>query len=130
MFHIRIRCSAENTVVLSDPAVAEALFASVDFYTGKGRWFSHLFLLMPDHLHALISFPKEEIMSRVVADWKRYQTKALGILWQENFFDHRIRDSGEYLEKAAYIRNNPVAKGLCAKPEEWPYGWSTTSGCA
>lgn len=106
---------------LTQPDIAEALLASVAFYTAEGRWFSHLFLLMPDHLHALISFPKDQVMSRIIADWKRYQCKQHGILWQDNFFDHRIRNQAEYLEKAAYIRNNPVVKGLCEKPDDWAW---------
>ena len=121
IFHIRIRCDATNTVVLSQPPAAEELLASVDFYTGSGRWFAHLFLLMPDHVHALLSFPRGEVMARVIADWKRYQSNQLGIQWQDNFFDHRIRNTAEYLEKAAYIRRNPVAKGLCETTEEWPW---------
>jgi len=119
VFHIRIRCALENTVVLSQPLIASRLLESVEFYTKKGRWFVHLFLLMPDHLHALVSFPKEQEMSRVIADWKRYYCKQHGIRWQDNFFDHRIRNTTEYLGKATYIRNNPVAAGLCETPAEW-----------
>jgi REP element-mobilizing transposase RayT len=121
VFHIRIRCAAENEVVLIQPDIPEALLSSAGFYTEKERWFAHLFLLMPDHIHALISFPEDQVMSRTVADWKRYQNKLHGICWQDNFFDHRIRNTAEYLEKAAYIRNNPVVKGLCADPESWPW---------
>jgi putative transposase len=101
------------------PETSASLLESADFYMQRGRWFSHLFLLMPDHLHALISFPRHERMSRVISEWKRYQTRQLHIQWQENYFDHRIRNTAEYFEKADYIRNNPVAKGLCEKPEEW-----------
>ena len=66
-------------------------------------------------------------MSRVVADWKRYQSRQHGINWQDNFFDHRIRNTAEYLEKAAYIRNNPVMKGMCETADDWPHVWSTLS---
>lgn len=52
-------------------------------------------------------------MSNVIGDWKRYQNTSLGVVWQDNFFDHRIRNDAEYFEKAEYIRRNPVAKGLC-----------------
>ena len=106
--------------------VAGVLLESAEFYADKGRWFVHLFLLMPDHIHALISFPKDEVMSKVIGDWKRYQARQLGIWWQDNFFDHRIRNDAEYFEKAAYIRRNPVAKGLCMTPEEW--SWLSEGG--
>jgi len=118
-FHIRIRCSANNLVSLVQPAVADEILETVKFYSDKSRWFSHLFLLMPDHLHALLSFPKDESITRIISEWKRYQTRQHGIQWQENFFDHRIRNTQEHLEKATYIRRNPVAKGLCETPEAW-----------
>jgi len=58
-------------------------------------------------------------MARILSEWKRYQTRRHGIRWQENFFDHRLRNVQEYLEKAAYIRRNPVVKELCETPEMW-----------
>ncbi len=124
IFHIRIRCLPENSVPLIKPEVAEQLRLSVAFYEAKMRWHCRLFLLMPDHVHALLGFPEQEPMSRVVGDWKRYQHKQLGILWQDNYFDHRLRNSDELVTKTSYIRQNPVVKGLCSTAEEWPWVWS------
>jgi putative transposase len=76
---------------------------------------------MPDHLHALLSFPADQAMSEVVGAWKRYQSKQRNMHWQANYFDHRIRSLKELDDKAAYIRYNPVVKNLCAKPEDWPW---------
>jgi hypothetical protein len=60
-------------------------------------------------------------MSDVVGDWKRWHTLHSGVEWQENFFDHRIRTDAEWEEKFRYIRNNPIVKGLCARPADWPW---------
>ncbi|HPT16488.1 MAG TPA: hypothetical protein PK388_04340, partial [Kiritimatiellia bacterium] len=38
-------------------------------------------------------------------------------------FEHRIRTTQEYHEKAHYIRQNPVRKGLVTKTEEWAFVW-------
>jgi hypothetical protein len=38
------------------------------------------------------SFPSDESMSRVIGDWKRYQTRQNSVVWQEAYFDHRLRD--------------------------------------
>ena len=41
---------------------------------------------------------------------------------QTGYFDHRLRDDerGEQLaEKINYIRQNPVAAGLCATADDW-----------
>ncbi len=81
---------------------------------------------MPDHVHGLIAFPLDERMKGVVAKWKEYVAKKIGISWQRDFFDHRIRDVNSLEEKEAYILNNPVRKGLVENSEEWPYVWRTT----
>ena len=60
-------------------------------------------------------------MSRVVGDWKKWNTQQHGVLWQENFFDHRLRREESIEEKAVYIRRNPVVKGLCSSPDQWPW---------
>ncbi len=76
-------------------------------------------LLMPDHWHALLNFPIESKMSVVIGRWKAWQTHQLGVLWQDNFFDHRIRNKNEFELKAHYIRQNPVVKGLCPQAADW-----------
>lgn len=84
-------------------------------------WFIHLFLLMPDYLHALLSFPQHEQMTRVVRAWKKYQATHHGITWQRDFFDHRLRRDESFAEKADYIRLNPVRADLVFHRDEWPY---------
>jgi putative transposase len=92
-------------------------------YHASMRWWIRLFLLMPDHVHALIAFPKTEAMPDVIRMWKGYQTKAHGIAWQTGFFDHRLRSGESEGQKTDYIRRNPVRAGLAKSPEEWPYYW-------
>ncbi len=83
---------------------------------------------MPDHVHALISFPPGKRMSQVVSDWKKYHATKHAVAWQENFFDHRLRNEAEHLEKYLYILNNPVAKNLCATPDDWPWRYLGGAG--
>jgi len=45
-------------------------------------------------------------------------------MWQEGYFDRRLREDerGEQLSaKMNYIRENPVAAGLCAQAKDWPW---------
>jgi hypothetical protein len=63
-----------------------------------------------------------ESMSKVVGNWKHFQSRKHGIIWQEGYLDHRLRDDerGEQLSaKMNYIRRNPVAAGLCTRAEDW-----------
>jgi len=122
VFHIRIRIDASSPAPLTIPDLAAKLLGSVRFYDEQGRWYAHLVLLMPDHLHGLLSFDlRSESMARVVGDWKRYHALRDGVRWQDGFFDHRMRNCDEFDEKASYIRMNPVRGQLCQTPEAWPF---------
>jgi REP element-mobilizing transposase RayT len=125
LFHIRIGLdrTAEQKA-LTEPILAQAILDSAKLYHEKQRWFVTLFLLMPDHLHTLVSFYKDQDVSRVIGEWKHFHAHNSGVLWQEGYFDHRLRDDerGEQLSmKVDYIRANPVAAGLCTKSEDWPW---------
>ena len=79
---------------------------------------------MPDHVHGLMCFPPQVGMLKTLSDWKHFTARQFGIVWQRGFFDHRLRSDEAYVEKAHYIRMNPVRAGLVTKPEEWPHVWS------
>ena len=123
IFFITVCCRDRGKNQLCHDDIAEKIFESVRFRHENGDWFVHLFVLMPDHVHGLISFPVERPMKSTVAKWKEYAAKQIGILWQRDFFDHRLRTDESYTEKAAYIRMNPVRKGLVGQPEAWKYVW-------
>jgi putative transposase len=125
LFHIRIATDRETQQQsLTVPSRAQALLESAKFYQAKHRWYVTLFLLMPDHIHALLAFARSESMSKVVGDWKRFHARKLGITWQEGYFDHRLRNDerGEqFSAKINYIRQNSVVAGLCSSAEDWPW---------
>ena len=123
IFFITINCAARGKNTLAKPEIAEPLFDGMKVYQEQQKWWIHLALLMPDHLHMLASFSPRVVMAKTVADWKRYQAGHLKIDWQDNFFDHRIRSQELLLEKYKYIRMNPVRWELVAEPADWPYVW-------
>ncbi len=106
---------------LANDDSACAIFDSVEFNLQRGLWWPHLFLLMPDHLHALMSFESETGMRRSIQNWKHYISRSTGVEWQRDFFDHRLRSGESYDQKAAYIRANPVRAGLVEEADDWPY---------
>jgi putative transposase len=125
LFNIRIRLEHEKEQKpLSDPPLGQAILDSAKFYEARMRWHITLFLLMPDHLHALLSFARDKSMSEVIRDWKRFHKRVNRVMWQEGYFDHRLRadERGtQLLAKLNYIRQNPVAASLCARADDWPY---------
>jgi len=124
VYHVRVRCE-KGSPSLTEPGLAGRLLESVKLYQEQQRWWVHLFLLMPDHWHALLSFGLAREMSKTIGDWKRFHARCSGIVWQENYFDHRVRNHLAELEaKWAYTRDNPIAAGLCERVEDWPWQWS------
>ena len=125
LFHIRIALNREKGQrVLIEPPLGQTILDSAKFYESKARWFVTVFLLMPDHLHALLSFAPDESMSAVIGDWKRFHAGKNHVVWHEGYFDHRLRDDergGQLAMKINYIRQNPVVAGLCTKVEDWPW---------
>ena len=124
VYYLTICCQPRNQNHLARPEIAHALFETVQFRNDNGIWFAHVLLLMPDHLHALMSFPPSgKTIKSVIAHWKERTAKRLGISWQRDFFEHRLRSEESRLEKADYILNNPVRASLVKQPEEWPFVW-------
>ena len=91
-FNVRIALDREKEQKgLTHPALAQAIFDSARFYETKTRWHIMIFLLMLDHLHAILSFARDQSMSNVIKDWKRFHARINHVFWQEGYFDHRLR---------------------------------------
>lgn len=122
-FFITICCTPRGHNQLCHPGIAHVLFESVRFRHARGDWYVHLLLLMPDHLHGLISFPRDRAMKSVVSKWKEIVAKKTTVVWQRDFFDHRLRDDENFMQKAHYIRMNPVRAHLTTDRVLWPFKW-------
>jgi REP element-mobilizing transposase RayT len=96
-------------------------FETARRYHAAQRCFMYLLLLMPDHLHALVSVGGDTSPSDLIRDFKRVTARLGKIRWQRNFFDHRLRHDESLTAKGAYIRANPVRAGLIESGEEWTY---------
>ena len=91
------------------------------------------YVVMPEHVHLLVSEPAGKTLSRFIQVLKTkvsIRAKELGKrttggppFWQARYFDHNVRNSVGFTTQLRYIHRNPVKRGLCAKPEAWP--WSS-----
>ncbi len=99
LFYHPMRQSKTGLNQLCLPNVSKNIFAATEHYQNQTRWHAHLLLLMPDHLHALISFPRAETMQQIVRAWKHYLSNKHNIEWQRDFFDHRLRSDESHQEE-------------------------------
>ncbi|MGB0372986.1 MAG: REP-associated tyrosine transposase [Opitutales bacterium] len=124
VFFITINCSPRGVNQLADSGVFGSIVGALETYKSQSKCFTHLLLVMPDHLHVLLSVNLQRCtLGQLIGSTKRYLANHRNIKWQKNFFDHRIRSDGEFEEKAHYVLMNPVRAGLVDAVEEWPY-WS------
>jgi REP element-mobilizing transposase RayT len=122
VYFLTINCRERFRNQLALPGVADPLFETVQHRQEQHLWWPYLFLLMPDHLHALVSFPPSgKPIRNIVSKWKEWTAKQFDIVWQSDFFEHRLRHDESRREKADYILENPVRGNLIARPEDWPY---------
>jgi REP element-mobilizing transposase RayT len=130
LFFITVNCKERGGTQLTLPEIATGLLEAARFYHDRRKWQVPLFLLMPDHWHAILAFPGAVVMADALRDWKRFTSRQFGIAWQDGFFDHRLRDAKEAQAKHDYIRHNPVRQGLCPRTEDWPHqARATQDGC-
>jgi len=97
-------------------------------YRREGRYFLHAFVLMPDHVHVLLTPAKDVTIERAVQLIKGAYSHALGTLigrnsevWQRGFTDHRIRDDKDFAHHQNYIHQNPVVGCLVLNASEYRY---------
>ena len=120
-YFITIKCESPGRNQLCQAGRGDAVLAAARFNHEHLKWHCRLLLLMPDHIHAIIAFPQNSAMRRTVRNWKRFLATQEKIAWQEDFFDHRLRNRHEEAEKVSYILMNPVRKGFCDRMEDWPW---------
>ena len=110
--------------------MAELLIDVLRTYMRSGKIIVHDFVVMPNHLHILMTVPGEmsleKAMQLIKGSFSFRANKELGFrgeIWQRGFSDVRINDEQSYEEHRAYIGNNPVKAGLANSPDEYPYGY-------
>ena len=92
-------------------------------YRGEGKYLLHEFVVMPDHFHLLITPGPEVALERAMqfikGGFSFRAKKELGLAgerWQTSFYDRRVRDAVESQRLRTYIHENPVRRGLVARP--------------
>jgi len=101
------------------------------------------YVVMPEHVHLLISEPERGTLSTVVQVLKQRSARLLGRrkraassaqlklwqedpdarFWQKRFYDFNVWSERKKGEKLNYMHTNPVKRRVVAHPKQWP--WSS-----
>jgi putative transposase len=117
---------------LRDPQIAASVVQTI--HRGEvalHQYRLHAFVVMPNHVHLLISpqVPVPRIMNGLKGVTARDANRILGCkgkhFWQDESFDHWVRNPAEFDRIRSYIEFNPVSAGFAETPEAWP--WSSAA---
>jgi REP element-mobilizing transposase RayT len=106
--------------VLSQPEIADIVANSLLHFDGD-RYEMLDFVIMPNHVHLLATFPDKAAMIDQCDSWKHFTARRInatlglqGRFWQQDAFDHLVRHEGQFRRLRDYIAQNPVKAGLRA----------------
>ena len=117
---------------LKDPRVATAVAEGLVRGDVKLRHYDlHAFVVMANHVHALIS-PRAEV-KKITKALKgaaarvanRILNRTGDTFWQDESFDRWVRSEWEFTKIRTYIQQNPVVAGLVSRAEDW--AWSSAA---
>ena len=100
-----------------------------------GKFQLHDFVIMPDHLHLLMTLPTtmtiEKAMQLIKGGFSHRLRKECGFqgeVWQRGFSEVRVDDAQSWLQCREYIRQNPVKAGFVDSPQRYPYCYTYLAG--
>lgn len=128
---------------LNDDDNINIIISSLKFVNNKYNAHFLAYVLMPDHIHFVIFFEKENRLSDYMRDFKKFTSgeirrnidnKNLGLddleynvreqkfkVWMDRFDDVLISSKSICETKMNYIHLNPVKENLCLFPEDYKY---------
>jgi len=122
---------------LADPRLAAKVRDSLYHFAGE-RYDLLGYVVMPSHIHwvfrprdewvAVANLGHRSAREAICHSVKRHSglvcNEALGLhgqFWQDESYDHWVRDLDELIRCIAYTENNPVKAGMRKRPEEWEF---------
>ena len=115
---------------LKQPNVAQVVLKTIRDGENFGRYTVHSFVVMPNHVHLLVT---PHVTARrwlgPLKGFTGHMANELlhrsGAFWQEESYDHLVRNDKSFRRIVQYIECNPVTAGLAVTPEEFP--WSSAA---
>jgi REP element-mobilizing transposase RayT len=103
---------------LTQPDIVQLVLESIDYGAANGQYELHAFAIMSNHVH--LSLTPHIDVSRLLCSLKRTTARRANLLlgrtgqpfWQDESYDHPVRDGEEFRRIQRYTEYNPVAAGI------------------
>jgi len=128
----RRRCEAlldngHGSCLLRNRIVANEVISAWRHFDGV-RYRLHAWVVMPNHVHIVVTLSEGYPLSRIIHSWKSFTarrindvTRRSGRLWHPDYYDRFIRDEDHFVAAVEYVEHNPVSAGLSDSPADWPF---------
>lgn len=117
-------CTEAKHSGLDMPSVAKTVFAEAHAMSADGTWGMQCAVVMPDHLHLLVTLGRRLSLARSIQRLKAKTSASLrakGLSWERGFFDRQLRPDDNRMSLFLYIYLNPYRAGLMERSGQWPH---------
>lgn len=123
--------TANRRRVFQVDAAAELLVATLQGYRKDGRFALHAFVVMPDHLHLLLTPASDVSLEKAIQFIKggfsfRFKSK-MGV-WERSYNEVQILSLEKFEACKRYIEYNPVRARLADSPKDFGYSSAGRQG--
>ncbi len=105
--------TAHGECWLKNPVVAEMVLGALKFFDGS-RYTLHAWSIMPNHVHVVLCPLGNHDLEKIIHSWKSFSAKKAnemlnrsGTFWQEEYYDHVVRDGEDFKHQIQYVLENP-----------------------
>jgi len=106
--------AADGPQPLADSAIAGMMVEALKHFDGD-RYDLLAWSVMPNHVHALLTPREGHELEKILQAMKTHTAKEAnrmlgtsGTFWQEEYFDHIVKDGEDLKHQVAYILRNPM----------------------
>ena len=115
---------------LRQKACADLVAGALLFFD-RQRYELRAWVVMPNHAHVVVRPSPPHTLSQILHAWKSYTAHKVQALlpepvvpfWQDESYDHLVRDDDDLHRLCQYTVANPVSARLCSRLEDWV--WSS-----
>ncbi|HEY2823788.1 MAG TPA: transposase [Candidatus Acidoferrum sp.] len=118
----------QGVAVFRVAEIAQIFVTKLYKYRQKGNYLLHEFVLMPNHLHLLLTPSSTTTLEKAMNLIKGGSSheihrirKSESPIWQSGFHESRVTSATDYKKKVDYIHFNPVTAHLVGRSEGWPF---------
>ncbi len=132
-FHFITSSCYQRLPYLAGPLAKQTFEEILETLRKRHGFYIAGYVLMPEHVHLLLSEPKQITLASVIRVLKGETSKRLkgtrDQFWQRRYYDFNVFTEDKRVEKLRYMHRNPVVRGLVEKSEDYPWSsfhhWAT-----